>query len=1854
MKKTLHKALPMLFVSLLFAVQSAFARRRRLVLFVALLCCSSASMAQIYVSPSGDDSNNGTVGSPKKSIQAGVDIASAGQTVFIASGTYAENVAINKDNITLQGAGSGANGNLVPAVPDPASHTVISGGAGSRGIQLSGVRTNVAIKSIAIVGHTMEGFFAPANSSNLILQDLQVNGNCTGATGRGGIFVSGNVTNVTITGCAVQNNGPGASARGIAIWDNYKAGVTITNNYVAFTACCGIDLNDGTSSGVNISNNTLIAAGIVSDSAIGVLGMKGGAGPNIIANNNISMAKRYGIEIKNPAGNGIDDEAADGSIIVKDNVITRVDDITSGPLLERRDIAGIAIFRRSFASGNPAGYIDVPSGVVVKGNTISGFEQPDAIGEGYGVVAEGVRMTIKNNIINNCDVGVQRQSGNSSNYVKNNNGDADQVASGSNYFNRGNSPFSSAIIVENNTFSANTVDTKDEFAANTYFNDAQYVFNSTSNTNYATLNLAVEYASAGNTLQPSAHTFDELVVVDKSLTIDGVDKTTRTVKYTGAAITSGSVTPALFKIAAPNVTIKNLTMDVDLTKIWSAIISHGDVAGLSIIGNNILATRSAVSSAAGYTDRNAVGINISGRTIPGVTNASNPSGLITFQDNTVSYTPDPTPANVAAFRAALAVDNYNVLVENNITATINHDVTNRFQTTAGQSILRNNTFNGGGIEFSEPNAPFAGALIEDNNFNYLLGGFPTFALVRFKNNNANKPFVFKNNQVQNHYWLMSLENFQNIDVEGNTFTPVKNASDYFQILSINTKTISSSSNTKLPNSANIVGNTFNGVAGSVNAKGIAFYNHDNASPQFGAFTIGAVAKPNLFNDNINQYLYIDNNNGNLTKDGSNVALAGYPEYGSSISATTTGYWTTDIRADQNSFYIDGQLRTVASLSQAQRTLLDAKIFDKLDDANIGQVNYYFPIRNLTTGEGFAAIQAAIDDTDTQNGDVINVDEGTYTLTDAIKITKGITLQGNDNNLIAKPILNGTGNAANKALIEIDAPNVTVKNLELQIAQDVNAMIGISSTSTDNFNNLTVADNIFKGTKVQATGVVWTSFGMKLGRGSAGVMGGVVNNSVNVVRNTITYSNTSAPELFGRGIYAFNTYGKIGGVGADKNTITALYALQGGELGGGAGNDFEFSYNDVPFGLVSVVGAEVGNHKINNNNIGYSIVDLAQATNIVRMLEVKGSRTVNANIEVANNTITRYANIGIFIQRSNNVTVKGNTLTPMAGANAFNSIVFSSKEGTSGAQSAATSQNLTITSNILNGTGGTGIAFYNHNGSASVKPLINARLGGSDADKNTFAATLGSYITLDATPNGNTGNPTMATLYDVAQAGVNITNIFPFNGDIDASYNVFGAVNTGTATNFDDLVAVKANIADGVDDPLTGYVNIQPQKAFIATLANLPNALAVVPDNFTLVLKNDAAVYGNLGSQTITKAHTFAIDNYTTGEITFDNLTVNALAKEVTFSQAANVTGDFSLTEGKINAPAALILNGTQTITFDPTKPQNFVNGKVKVLNMGPSSVAPLIIGKGTVSTAVAALELTAVSDFEFEYFSGAYSNTTSFDPALLGLIHDKEYWVVNRLSGSANGKIGLVTFDFANSGFANFDAAYATIARFDSGTNAWVDAGNSANNVNANFAAITSNQNTDFGVFTLAKTPLAVLPIKLTSFTAQATTGGALVKWSTAEEKNNAKFEIEKSFDGKNFFVVGSKAGQGNSSAATNYEFLDASFKQSAYYRLTQIDANGDKETFTALTKFVKGLDQSLSVVAYPNPVTNKLYVTVGSVSKESVKLSLTDLTGKVVKTKIGDGAQPIELDVANIATGAYILQIIKDSGNVSKKIMKH
>lgn len=86
------------------------------------------------------------------------------------------------------------------------------------------------------------------------------------------------------------------------------------------------------------------------------------------------------------------------------------------------------------------------------------------------------------------------------------------------------------------------------------------------------------------------------------------------------------------------------------------------------------------------------------------------------------------------------------------------------------------------------------------------------------------------------------------------------------------------------------------------------------------------------------------------------------------------------------------------------------------------------------------------------------------------------------------------------------------------------------------------------------------------------------------------------------------------------------------------------------------------------------------------------------------------------------------------------------------------------------------------------------------------------------------------------------------------------------------------------------------------------------------------------------------------------------------------------------------------------------------------------------------------------------------------------------------------------------------------------------------------------------------LPVEMTGFTVELTPqSDALLKWSTATERENDLFTVERSADGNLFEVLGSLPGAGNSQSLRTYQFLDGEpLKGVSYYRLGQVDYSGD------------------------------------------------------------------------------------------------
>jgi len=159
------------------------------------------------------------------------------------------------------------------------------------------------------------------------------------------------------------------------------------------------------------------------------------------------------------------------------------------------------------------------------------------------------------------------------------------------------------------------------------------------------------------------------------------------------------------------------------------------------------------------------------------------------------------------------------------------------------------------------------------------------------------------------------------------------------------------------------------------------------------------------------------------------------------------------------------------------------------------------------------------------------------------------------------------------------------------------------------------------------------------------------------------------------------------------------------------------------------------------------------------------------------------------------------------------------------------------------------------------------------------------------------------------------------------------------------------------------------------------------------------------------------------------------------------------------------------------------------------------------------------------------------------------------------------------------------------------------------------------------------LPVELIAFTGELQGADALLNWRTASEKNNDRFEVERSMDGREYTVVTTLPGEGSSSQPRSYAYTDKKAVQAGstmYYRLRQVDTDGSASysPVVALTR-TRGGEMALQLV--PNPAHDRVQV-LGA-STETVQIR--DLTGRLLRTVSAAQA----LDLTGLSAGMYLVQ---------------
>jgi len=186
------------------------------------------------------------------------------------------------------------------------------------------------------------------------------------------------------------------------------------------------------------------------------------------------------------------------------------------------------------------------------------------------------------------------------------------------------------------------------------------------------------------------------------------------------------------------------------------------------------------------------------------------------------------------------------------------------------------------------------------------------------------------------------------------------------------------------------------------------------------------------------------------------------------------------------------------------------------------------------------------------------------------------------------------------------------------------------------------------------------------------------------------------------------------------------------------------------------------------------------------------------------------------------------------------------------------------------------------------------------------------------------------------------------------------------------------------------------------------------------------------------------------------------------------------------------------------------------------------------------------------------------------------------------------------------------------------------------------------------------LPVELADFKVQAVKNAAAqLTWRTALEKNNERFDVERSLSGSAFVKIGEVKGQGNTSASTNYALTDAGIGAKAhglvYYRLKQIDTDG-KESFSPVrTVIFSGLVPTISLA--PNPATADTQLDLTQLPAGSYQVNVLDAAGRVVLRATRDAGLAQSLDLHTLASGAYLVLVRGQNGgqavNFTKRLIK-
>jgi hypothetical protein len=182
------------------------------------------------------------------------------------------------------------------------------------------------------------------------------------------------------------------------------------------------------------------------------------------------------------------------------------------------------------------------------------------------------------------------------------------------------------------------------------------------------------------------------------------------------------------------------------------------------------------------------------------------------------------------------------------------------------------------------------------------------------------------------------------------------------------------------------------------------------------------------------------------------------------------------------------------------------------------------------------------------------------------------------------------------------------------------------------------------------------------------------------------------------------------------------------------------------------------------------------------------------------------------------------------------------------------------------------------------------------------------------------------------------------------------------------------------------------------------------------------------------------------------------------------------------------------------------------------------------------------------------------------------------------------------------------------------------------------------------------VPVDLIAFQGLKEVDAVRLLWSTAQEENNEGFEVERSYNNRDFEMIGFVNGKGNSSIINEYQFVDHTVDWSAevvYYRLRQVDFDGKSE-YHGPVAIHEAKVNSGEIDVYPNPTQNQFQVDLSLLTRQDYQIRLVDMAGVAVDIDplfLNDGLM-VSITTNHLRAGVYYIRIESDDTLITRRIM--